>query len=596
MGARVLQTGGMQGRGGSNAEFLDAASLCRHLVPDGSVHAFLADHRRRLFPDAFFEDLFPTGRGRPSVPADVVATVMVLQALEGLSDREAGEAWRRDIAWKAAAGLAVTDEGFHPTVLTYWRARLRASARPERIFDAVREVITETGVLAGKSRRALDSTVLDDAVATQDTVTQLVAAIRRVRRVVPAATTIELRAHDYEQAGKPECAWDDPDAKDALVTGLVNDALALLDAIEPTMLNTEQADALGLLALVAGQDVEPGDDEGAWRIARGTAPDRVISIVDPESRHVHKSVRGYRDGYKAHIAVEPETGLVTATALTPGNAPDRPASSSSPVTNPASRSWPTPPMAPVRPASRYAPPNTTRRSNPSLGATPACRARSPRTTSSSTSISAGSRAPPDTPRSSIVAARRSSVRAVAPARYGSAARPAAPDERSCCIPTRTSSSPRTNASAIPSSSPATDAGGPWSNDPSPGSSPTATAASATAASNATITGARYASPRSTFAASSTSACITSNAGVSPPQQRARGSDKTRDDSTAQNHLRDPAHTLNAPALRSGQSTPGSTTNLRPARLPIDAFFSRLLAPLRAPLLALEVADQLRVGL
>src|SRR6266542_2580211 len=221
MGARVLQTGGMQGRGGSNAEFLDAASLCRHLVPDGSVHAFLADHRRRLFPDAFFEDLFPTGRGRPSVPADVVATVMVLQALEGLSDREAGEALRRDIAWKAAAGLAVTDEGFHPTVLTYWRARLRASARPERIFDAVREVITETGV----------------------------------------------------QAGKPECAWDDPDAKDALVTGLVNDALALLDAIEPTMLNTEQADALGLLALVAGQDVEPGDDEGAWRIARGTAPD-----------------------------------------------------------------------------------------------------------------------------------------------------------------------------------------------------------------------------------------------------------------------------------------------------------------------------------
>ncbi len=324
MGARVLQTGGMQGRGGSNAEFLDAASLCRHLVPDGSVHAFLADHRRRLFPDAFFEDLFPTGRGRPSVPADVVATVMVLQALEGLSDREAGEALRRDIAWKAAAGLAVTDEGFHPTVLTYWRARLRASARPERIFDAVREVITETGVLAGKSRRALDSTVLDDAVATQDTVTQLVAAIRRVRRVVPAATTIELRAHDYEQAGKPECAWDDPDAKDALVTGLVNDALALLDAIEPTMLNTEQADALGLLALVAGQDVEPGDDEGAWRIARGTAPDRVISIVDPESRHVHKSVRGYRDGYKAHIAVEPETGLVTATALTPGNAPDGP--------------------------------------------------------------------------------------------------------------------------------------------------------------------------------------------------------------------------------------------------------------------------------
>jgi IS5 family transposase len=314
----------MQGSSDSNAEFLDAASLCRHLVPAGSVHAFLADHRQRLFPDVFFEDLFVSRRGRPSVPADVVATVLVLQALEGLSDREAGEALRRDIAWKAAAGLSVTDEGFHPTVLTYWRARLRASDRPERVFDAVRDVITETGVLAGKSRRALDSTVLDDAVATQDTVTQLVGAIRRVRRVVPGAGGVELGAHDYEQPGKPECAWDDSEAKDALVTGLVNDARALLNAVDPATCNAEQADALGLLALVAGQDVEPGDEEGRWRIARGTAPDRVISVVDPESRHVHKSVRSYRDGYKAHIAVEPETGLVTATVLTAGNAPDGP--------------------------------------------------------------------------------------------------------------------------------------------------------------------------------------------------------------------------------------------------------------------------------
>jgi hypothetical protein len=70
-------------------ELLDAQAHCRHRVPDGSVHAFLADHRRVLFPDQLFADLFPSGRGRPSIPADVIATVMVLQALEGLSDREA---------------------------------------------------------------------------------------------------------------------------------------------------------------------------------------------------------------------------------------------------------------------------------------------------------------------------------------------------------------------------------------------------------------------------------------------------------------------------------------------------------------------------
>jgi hypothetical protein len=82
---------------------------------------------------------------------------------------------------KVACGLRLDDEGFHPTVLVYWRNRIRASPRPRRIFDAVRQVIRATGVLQGRGRRVLDSTSLEDAVATQDTVTQLVAAIRRVR-------------------------------------------------------------------------------------------------------------------------------------------------------------------------------------------------------------------------------------------------------------------------------------------------------------------------------------------------------------------------------------------------------------------------------
>ncbi len=314
--------GPMQGKSDPNAELLDAAALCGHLVPTGSVHAFLAEHRGELFPDELFADLFPSGRGRPSVPADVVATVLVLQALEGLSDRDALVQLRTNIAWKAAAGLSLADEGFHPTVLTLWRNKLRASDRPERIFEAVRAVIDATGVLGGRTRRALDSTVLDDAVATQDTVTQLIAAIRRVRRLVPEAARVALSAHDYASAAKPQIAWDDQAAKEALISGLVTDALALLGALEGLELTGEAADALGLLALVAGQDVEPGEEEGTWRIARRTAPDRIVSTVDPESRHVHKTVHEYRNGYKAHLAVEPETGLVTACALTPGNRPD----------------------------------------------------------------------------------------------------------------------------------------------------------------------------------------------------------------------------------------------------------------------------------
>jgi IS5 family transposase len=312
----------VQGKGDPHAELLDAAALCGHLVPAGSVHDFLAEHRRQLFPDELFADLFPSGRGRPSVPADVVATVMVLQALEGLSDREALTQLRTNIAWKVAAGLSLADEGFHPTVLTLWRNKLRASDRPERIFEAVRSVIDATGVLRGRTRRALDSTVLDDAVATQDTVTQLIAAIRRVRRLVPLAAKLALSAHDYDSAAKPQIAWDDEAARQVLVSGLVNDALAVIAALEGVELTTEQANAVGLLALVAGQDVEAGDEEGTWRIARRTAADRIVSTVDPESRHVHKTVHSYRNGYKAHIAVEPETGLMTACALTPANRTD----------------------------------------------------------------------------------------------------------------------------------------------------------------------------------------------------------------------------------------------------------------------------------
>ena len=290
------------------------------------MYALLAEHRLRLFPDEMFVDLFPTKRGRPSVPGDVIATVMVLQALEGLSDREAVRQLETNIAWKAATGLALTDEAFHSTVLVLWRNKLRASDAPQRIFDAVRAVIVESKVLAGKTRRALDSTVLDDAVARQDTITMLAAQIRRVRKLIPELDGVWVREHNLEP-GRPPCDWDDPADRDRLVSELVDDANELVWAVEDLVeggleLSETQADAVALLALVAGQDVEPGDGPGQWRITQGTAADRIISTVDPESRHAHKTRSAYRDGYKAHVAAEPDTGLVTACDIGPGNAGD----------------------------------------------------------------------------------------------------------------------------------------------------------------------------------------------------------------------------------------------------------------------------------
>ena len=312
----------MQGRSESQRELLDAESVAGHLLKAGSVFGFLAAHRRELFPDEMFADLFPTGRGRPSVPADVMAAVITLQALHGLSDSETVDAVTFDLRWKTACGLAVTAGAFHATTLTYWRRRLAASDRPNRIFEAVKAVVAATGALAGKTRRALDSTVLDDAVATQDTVTQLIGAIRRVRREVPGAGQViaaQCSAHDYDDPGKPAIAWNDKAARDQLVDGLVGDAHRLLGHLPDQDLGPKAAEAVALLALIAGQDVEPVDGsdgtDGRWRIAERVAGDRVISTVDPDARHVHKSVHRRQDGFKAHVAIEPDTGIITDCAL-----------------------------------------------------------------------------------------------------------------------------------------------------------------------------------------------------------------------------------------------------------------------------------------
>jgi len=313
----------VQGRSKDQRELLDVESVAGHLLKPGSVFAFLAAHRRELFPDGMFADLFPSRQGRPSIPVDVMATVITLQALQGLSDSETVDAITFDLRWKAACGLPVAAPAFHATTLTYWRRRLAASERPNRIFDAVKAVVAQTGALKGKTRRALDSTILDDAVATQDTVTQLIAAIRRVRRDVPGAADVVAAyctAHDYDDPGKPLIAWNDKTARDQLIDALVGDAHRLLGRLPDQELGPKAAEAVALLALIAGQDVEPVDGsdgtDGRWRIRKGVAPDRVISVVDPDARHAHKTVHRRQDGFKAHLAIEPDTGIVTDCELT----------------------------------------------------------------------------------------------------------------------------------------------------------------------------------------------------------------------------------------------------------------------------------------
>ena len=302
--------------------FHTTTSYCAPRVADECIYGLLHRACANLFPDALFADLF-TDIGRRSVPPMVVAVVMVLQRIEGLSDREAVDRFAFDLRWKYAAGLDFDYPAFVHTVLVDMRARLAGSEKPNRIFEVTLAVAGQAG-LVGR-RRVLDSTPIYDAVATMDTVTLVRSAIRGL---LAAAGDVEaeLRAglrrdDDYASAGKPVCDYDDPAAREDLVDALAKDAQALLVALDGRQLPVALAEAAALLAAVVGQDLDEVDD-GCFRIARRVAKDRIISTVDPEARHGHKTSAHGFDGYKGHVAIDPDCELVTATTVTAGNCGD----------------------------------------------------------------------------------------------------------------------------------------------------------------------------------------------------------------------------------------------------------------------------------
>jgi len=294
------------------------ARWCEAALPEGSVYRFLARERPRLFPPELFADLFQA-TGRRSVPPSILAVVMVLQRLEGLSDREAADRFAFDVRWRYAAGVADAVAGeetasFASTVLVDLRARLRRSQDPDRVFRVTCQMARQAGLVGVK--RVLDSAPLEDAVATQDTVTMLRGAIRGLLRACPPPLAAKVRGllrreDDYTVPGKPACDWTDRAAREQLVDDLVRDAYRAHYALRGERLDEQVAEAAELLAAVTGQDIEETSD-GRFRIFEGTAPDRVISTVDPEARHGHKTAAHGFDGYKAHVAVDPDSEVICA--------------------------------------------------------------------------------------------------------------------------------------------------------------------------------------------------------------------------------------------------------------------------------------------
>src|ERR1035437_2262363 len=230
-----------------------AVGYCEGRVAADSIYGVLHRECFTLFPDEMFADLF-TDVGRRSVPPMIVAVVMVLQRIEGCSDREAVDRFAFDARWKyAAGGLDFDYPGFVHTVLV--------------------------------GRRVLDSTPLYDAVATMDTVTLFRSGIRGLLKVAGAGLGAQLRSvirrdDDYTAAGKPVCDYDDAMARQVLVDALAKDAMALLGAVEGRKLDGPLSQAGALLATPVGQDRDQGTD-GVLRVARRVAKDRVISTGDP---------------------------------------------------------------------------------------------------------------------------------------------------------------------------------------------------------------------------------------------------------------------------------------------------------------------------
>ncbi len=252
----------------SEALSRSAAISCKDQLEPTSIYRLLHDCCHRLFSDEAFADLYQR-TGRRSIPPRVVAVVVVVQRLEGLSDREAVERFRFDMRWKDAAGVPLDYPGFVHAVLVGMRMRLGRSARPNWIFEAVLEVPKRAGLMG--RRQVVDATELYDAVTTTDTVSTIRSALRQLLEVAPVDQERHIRAvlrrdEHSVRADTPACDGDDAQARSEPVDALARGGYAALQALEGQAPSKEVAQAAESVAAVLDQDLEPGEG-GPLRIA-----------------------------------------------------------------------------------------------------------------------------------------------------------------------------------------------------------------------------------------------------------------------------------------------------------------------------------------
>jgi transposase len=314
----------MLGQRSPQRGMFDIDFLYQDRIPVKSFYGFLARYREKLFVDEDFASLYVVDNGRPSVPPSILAIALLLQCHDKASDQEACERAQYDLRWAHALGIPPASAPFAKSTLQLFRAKLIISGKIDLVFRRSLDLAKQEGFLGGRKLKvAVDTTPIFGAAAVKDTYNLLADGIRCVIRAVveelPIYADEWAEEHGFARyfagsiKGQSDVDWNDKASRQQFLAGIVDDAVDLLKitrSLPEAERNDRLAKAEAVLKDLVHQDVEC--DATGPILRQGVAPDRIVSAQDPDMRHGRKSASKRFDGFKGAIAVEPDTGLITA--------------------------------------------------------------------------------------------------------------------------------------------------------------------------------------------------------------------------------------------------------------------------------------------
>ena len=338
----------MLGKRSDQKGLWEADRLYLDYVGKDTFYGLLASLRGQLFSDDDFAEIYCPDNGRDGVPPSLLATALLLQTYDKVSDAEAKARADFDIRWKVALGIEIEDRPFAKSTLQLFRAQLILHDKVREVFEGSLRLARQSGYLKKRGMRvALDTTYILGRGAVKDTYNLLADGIVKLLRVLAAVANATLPAwaegQGYERyfgssiKGEATIDWSDRKARRKLLGEIVADADRLLELARQAWVELPEA-SVQRQSIVAGaellgqlllQDVErksgdgdAADDDDGVSIRDGVSKDRMLSVHDPELRHGHKSSRRHFNGHKAAIVVDTDSQLITAVDVLPGNAPD----------------------------------------------------------------------------------------------------------------------------------------------------------------------------------------------------------------------------------------------------------------------------------